>query len=82
MEVFDKTWYKELEYPGTFYTNVTALKLLDHLSKFCLGLHTVNAMDIPQLIKTINSSMRLRRRSKIPNVQNSKYKTIKFTLWH
>ena len=34
MAVVDKTWYKELEYPDTFYTNVTALKLLDHLTEF------------------------------------------------
>ena len=34
MEVVDETWYKELKDPDTFYTNVTALKLLDHLTKF------------------------------------------------
>ena len=28
MDVDDKTWYKELEDCDTFYTNVTALKLL------------------------------------------------------
>ena len=32
IEVVDETWYKELEDPDTFYTNVTALKLLDHLT--------------------------------------------------
>ena len=53
MEVVDKTCYTEIEYPDTFHTNVTALKLLDHLTKFCSGLHTVNAVDIPQWIKTI-----------------------------
>ena len=30
MAVVDETWYKELEDPDTFYTKVTALKLLDH----------------------------------------------------
>ena len=49
MEVVDETWYKELEDPGTFCTNVTALKLLDHLTEFCPGLHTINAVDIPQV---------------------------------
>ena len=53
MEVVDKTWYKELEYPDTFYTNVTSLKLLEHLTEFCSGLHTVNAVDITQVIKTL-----------------------------
>ena len=32
MAVVDKTWYTELEGPYTFYTKVTALKLLDHLT--------------------------------------------------
>ena len=34
MEVFKNTWYKELEDPDTFYTNVTDLKILDHLTNF------------------------------------------------
>ena len=55
MEFVDETWYKELEDPGMFYTNVTALKLLDHLIKFCLGLPTVDAVDIPQVMKTLFS---------------------------
>ena len=33
MEVVDKTCYKGLEELDTFYTNITALKLLDHLTK-------------------------------------------------
>ena len=32
MAVVEETWYKELEYPDTFYTKVTAIKLLDHLT--------------------------------------------------
>ena len=32
MEVVDKTWYKELEDPDTFYLSVADLKLLDHLT--------------------------------------------------
>ena len=52
MEVVDETWYKELEYPYTFYTNVTSLKLLDHFTEFCLVLHTDNATNTPQLMKT------------------------------
>ena len=53
MEVVDKTWYKDLEDPDTFYTNGTALKILDHLTEFFSGLHTVDAVDIPQLMKTL-----------------------------
>ena len=55
MEFVDETWYKELEDPYTFYTNVTSLKLLDHLTEFCSGLHTVNAVDIYQVMKTLFS---------------------------
>ena len=55
MEVVDETWYKDLEDPDTFYTNVTDLKLLDHLTEFCLGLHIVNAVDIPQVMNTLFS---------------------------
>ena len=53
MEVVYESWYKDLKEPYTFYTNVTALKLLDHLTEFCLGLHTVNAVDIPQVMKNL-----------------------------
>ena len=53
MAVVDETWYKELEDPDTFYTKVTALKLLDHLTEFCSGIHTVDAEDIPQFMKTL-----------------------------
>ena len=53
MAVVDDTWYKELEDPDTSYTNVTALKLLDHLTEFCSGLHTIDTVDIPQAMKTL-----------------------------
>ena len=55
MKVVDKTWYKELEDPDTFYTIATALKLLDHLTEFCSGLHTIDAVDLPQVMKTLFS---------------------------
>ena len=44
---------EELEDPDTFYTKVTAIKLFGHLTEFCAGLHTVDAVDIPQLIKEL-----------------------------
>ena len=44
--VVDKTWYKELEDPDTFYTTVTALKILDHITKFYLVIHTLDAVNI------------------------------------
>ena len=57
MDVVQKTRYKELEDPDTFNTNVTALKLLDHLADFFLGLHTIDAVDIPQVMKTLFSDV-------------------------
>ena len=90
MEVVDKPTYKELEDPDTFYMNVTALKLLDPLTKFCFGLHTVNAVDTPQLMKTLFIDA-----NGIPQFinamesaqQNSKWakifiQEIIFTMWH
>ena len=53
MTVVDERWYKELKDPDTFYTKVTAIKLLEHLTEFCAGLHTVDAVDIPQLMKEL-----------------------------
>ena len=75
MAVVDDTRYKELEDPDTFHTKVTALKLLNHLTEFCAGLHTVDAVDIPQIMKSlyrdlegvpqfINAMEAARRRSK------------------
>ena len=55
MESVDKTWYKYLEDPDMFYTNATALKILDHLTELCSGLHTVDAVDIPQVMKILFS---------------------------
>ena len=46
--VVDENWYKELEDPDTFYTKVTAIKILDQLTELCAGLHTVGAVDIPK----------------------------------
>ena len=56
MEVVNETWYKELKDPDAFYTNITALKLLEHLTEFCSELHTVDAVDITQVMKTIVSN--------------------------
>ena len=55
MEVVDETWYNELEDPDKFYKNVTALKILDNITEFCSGLHTVNAVNTPQVMKTLFS---------------------------
>ena len=53
MTVADETWYKELEYPDTFYTKITAIKLLKHLTEFCAGFRTVDAVEIPHLAEEL-----------------------------
>ena len=53
MAVVDNTWYKQLKDPENFYTKVTALKLLNHLTEFCAGLHTVDVVDITQIMKSL-----------------------------
>ena len=55
VDVVDETWYMELEDPDTFYTNITAIKILNHLTWFCSGIHTVDALDNPQFVKTLFS---------------------------
>ena len=72
MEVVDETWYKELKDTDAFYTNVTALKLLDHLNKFCSGLHTIDAVDIPQLMKRSSLTPMQSHSSSIPWQRHSK----------
>ena len=56
MEVVNETWYKELEDPDTFYNYAMALKLLNRLTESCSGLHTVDVVDIPQVMKTLFSN--------------------------
>ena len=76
---------QELEDLDTFYTKVTALKLLNHLTEFFAGLHTVDAVDILQLMKSlykdskgvpqfINAVESVQRKSKLAKlVINYKY---------
>ena len=53
MVVVKETRYNELEDPDTFYTKVTSLKILDYLTEFWAGLHTVDVVDIPPITKSL-----------------------------
>ena len=46
---------KEFEGRDVFIKLIRVLNLLDHLTKFCSRLHTVDAVDIPKVTKTIFS---------------------------
>ena len=90
VEVVDETWYKDPEDPDTFYTNVTDLKLLDHITDFCSGLHTVDAVDIPQVMKNLFGDAEgipqyinvMEAAQKNPSGQNSSFMTSICTLCH
>ena len=56
LEVVNDTWYKELEDPDTFYNYAMALKLLNRLTESCSGLHTVDVVDILEVMKTLFSN--------------------------
>ena len=47
----DETWYQDLKSAMTFYTQVTAKQLLDHLEANCTGLHTIDAVELPSQMK-------------------------------
>ena len=56
VEVVDEIWYKELEDPDTFYTNAMALTFLEHHTEFFSGLHTVDVVDILQVMKKLSAT--------------------------
>ena len=52
MCIVENTWFKELEDPNNFYTKVTTIQLLDHLKEYCSWLRAVDAVDIPQFMRS------------------------------
>ena len=51
MSVIEDTWFKEIEDPDNFYTEVTTIQLLDHLTEHCSGIHAIDAVDIPHIMQ-------------------------------
>ena len=43
----DKIWYRDLRHARSFYTNVTAKQLIDHLDANCGGLHPSELINLP-----------------------------------
>jgi hypothetical protein len=43
----NKVHYKELKATGTFYNNVAAFSLFEHLKRNCGGLYTANLINLP-----------------------------------
>ena len=65
--------------PEYFYTNVTSLEILNHLTVFFVCIHTVDAINTPQLMKTlftntdgipqfINAMEAVQRKSKLAKI--------------
>lgn len=46
-DAVDELWYKDLKHARSFYTNVTAKQLLDHLNDNCGGLHPSELVNLP-----------------------------------
>ena len=43
----DEIWYRDLRHARSFYTNVTAKQLLEHLDANCGGLHPSELVNLP-----------------------------------
>ena len=72
-------WYQELCHFTTFYTIILPATLLDHLKDCCMGLHSIDAVDLPLIIQGyyadafsmpvyINMLKDAQRKSKITNL--------------
>jgi len=46
-EAVDEIWYRDLRQATTYYTNVTAKQLMDHLTTNCGGLHPSELISLP-----------------------------------
>jgi hypothetical protein len=46
-EAVDELWYRDLHHSRSFYTNVTAKALIDHLDANCGGLHPSKLVNLP-----------------------------------
>ena len=46
-DAVDELWYRDLRHPRSFYTNVTAKQLLEHLDANCGGLHPSELVNLP-----------------------------------
>jgi len=46
-DAVDETWYRDLRHPRSYYINVTAKQLIEHLDANCGGLHAVDLVNLP-----------------------------------
>lgn len=51
-DAVDELWYKDLKCHRSFYNNVTAKQLMDHLDANCGGLHPVDLINLPTEMMT------------------------------
>lgn len=54
-DAVDELWYKDLKHHRSFYTNVSAKQLFDHLDANCGGLHPVDLINLPTEMMTYYS---------------------------
>ena len=51
-DAVDELWYRDLRHSRSFYTNVTAKQLIDHLDTNCGGLHPSELVNLPTEMMT------------------------------
>jgi hypothetical protein len=81
-DVVDKIWYNDLKDANTFYTKVTALKIMAHLNANCGGLHAIDMITLrmnmtqyymqangtPQFIVMMRDAQKKAMRASVPIV--------------
>ena len=79
-DAVDEIWYRDLHHARSYYTNVTAKQLMDHLDANCGGLHPselvslptemmgyyANAEGIPEYINMLEEAQRKLARANLP----------------
>jgi hypothetical protein len=46
-DAVDEIWYRDLRHARSFYTNITAMQLMEHLDANCGGLHPAELINLP-----------------------------------
>ena len=50
----EDVWIAEIKKKGTVYAEVTAIEMIDHLRKTCLGTHEIDILDLQDKIRELH----------------------------
>ena len=56
LAVVNNVWVREIRDSITFYTNVPSSALPKYIGEFCLGLHSINAINLPIIVQGFYSN--------------------------